>query len=306
MKNILVGDHEKRDIQQQVTKVLRGLGNPKPPLCLEEVRKLLELDVQFYSSADDGAVQEFVSRVKIGLKQIIDRPTLLWDVIKRAKLAALWVPDRKRILVDANTPTIKQRWFKTHEILHSLIPWHKHYLLGDTARELNPGCLEIIEAEANYGAGQLLFFQDLFVEMARDLPISLESIRALAKHFGNTITSTLWRYVEEVWAETPVVALVSAHPHYLEQAKDPAQPCRRCVESAAFKERFGSVGESEILTRVQSYCSYRKRGPLGTGEVLLTDANGQAHYFCFESFANTYDVLTLGVYRRQLADVVGF
>ena len=142
--------------------------------------------------------------------------------------------------------------------------------------------------------------------MARDMPVSLESIRALAKHFDNTVTSTLWRYVEEVWAQTPVVALVSAHPQYLAQAPDSVQFCRRCIESAAFKERFGSVGEIELLARAQSYCSYRKRGPLGTGEVILTDVNGQAHYFCFESFGNTYDVLTLGVYRRKLADVVGF
>ena len=153
--------------------------------------------------------------------------------------------------------------------------------------------------------GQLLFFQDLFVQMARDMPISLETIRALAKYFGNTITSTLWRYVEEVGAQTPVVALVSAHPHFLAKAKDPTQLCRRCIESAAFKERFGGIGEMEILKRTRAYCSFRTRGPLGTGEIILTDVNGEAHCFAFESFSNTHDV-HLGVHRRKLASVVGF
>ncbi len=306
MKNLLLGDREKRDIQQQVAKVLRGLGNPPPPLRLTDVRALLELDVQYYRSGDDSVVRELVSRVKIGFKQIIERPTLLWDVIKKANLSALWLPDPRRILVDASTPVLKHRWFEAHETLHSLIPWHRQFLLGDTARELDPGCLEIIEAEANYGAGQLLFFQDQFVQMARDMPISLETIRAIAKYFGNTITSTLWRYVEEVWAETPMVALVSAHPQFLAQAKDPARPCRRCIESTAFKEQFGRLGELAILAQTRSYCSFRTRGPLGTGEIILTDVNGEAHCFYFESFSNTHDVLTLGVYRRKLASVVGF
>ena len=127
MKNVLLGDHEKRDIQQQVAKVLRGLGNPPPPLRLETVRALLNLDVQYYRSGDDGVVQEFVSRVKIGFKQIIDRPTLLWDVIKR-RILALWLPDPRRILVDASEPVLKHRWFEAHAALHSLIPWHQQYL----------------------------------------------------------------------------------------------------------------------------------------------------------------------------------
>ena len=306
MKNFLLGEYEKRDIQQQVSKVLRGLGNPPPPLRLEDVRALLNLDVQYYRSGEDSAVRELVSRVKIGVKQLIDRPTLLWDVIKKAKLSALWLPDPRRILVDATTPRLKHRWFEAHETLHSLIPWHQQYLLGDTGKELNPSCREIIEAEANYGAGQLLFFQDQFVRMAQDLPVSLGTVRAIAKHFGNTITSTLWRYVEEVWADTPIVALVSVHPQFLAAAPDPAQACRRCIEPAAFKEQFGALGELELLRQAQSYCSFSTRGPLGTGEVILTDANGQAHCFCFESFANTYDVLTLGVHRRKLAKAVGF
>ena len=62
----------------------------------------------------------------------------------------------------------------------------------------------------------------------------------------------------------------------------------------------------EILKRTRAYCSFRTRGPLGTGEIILTDVNGEAHGFAFESFSNTHDVLTLGVHRRKLASVVGF
>src|SRR5439155_22958005 len=124
MKNSTVGEYEKRDIEQQVDRVLRGLGNPEPPLDLREVRELLKLDLEFYSGADDDVVKEIVSKVKIGVKQIVWRPTILWDVIKKADLSALWVPDRKRILLDATAPKLKHRWFEGHETLHSITPWH--------------------------------------------------------------------------------------------------------------------------------------------------------------------------------------
>jgi hypothetical protein len=38
MKNIVMDGHEANDIRQQVEKILRGLGNPPPPLNLDDVR----------------------------------------------------------------------------------------------------------------------------------------------------------------------------------------------------------------------------------------------------------------------------
>ncbi len=40
MKNIFVHGHEAEDIEEQVSKILRGLGNPEPPLSMEDVREL--------------------------------------------------------------------------------------------------------------------------------------------------------------------------------------------------------------------------------------------------------------------------
>ena len=66
---------------------------------------------------------------------------------------------------------------------------------------------------------------------------------------------------------------------------------------AAFRERFGKVSEAELIDALRSYCRYdRRRGALGQGEVRLEDANGQQHAFHFETWANKYDVLTIGVY----------
>src|SRR5437870_693934 len=106
MKTITIGDKERLEINAQVEKVLRGLGDPEPPLRLDDVRELLRLDRQYYSSTDDSVLREFVSKVKVGAKQLFLRPTLLLDVVKKASLSALWVPDRQRILIDKELPVI--------------------------------------------------------------------------------------------------------------------------------------------------------------------------------------------------------
>ena len=54
-----------------------------------------------------------------------------------------------------------------------------------------------MEAEANYAAGQLLFLADRFREEASGSAPSLAFVKSLSKGFGNTMTSTLWRLVEQ-------------------------------------------------------------------------------------------------------------
>lgn len=110
MKNIIVTGYEAQDIQEQVAKILRGLGNPEPPLKLEEVRELLRLDRRFYSSDNQSAVREVVSRLMVAGKQVVKRPTILFESIRKAKLSALWLPDKKRILLDESIPKLKHRW----------------------------------------------------------------------------------------------------------------------------------------------------------------------------------------------------
>ena len=138
MKNILVDEYEVQDIEEQVSKILRGLGNPEPPLSLDDVRELLRLDRRFYSGSDQSAVREVVSRMMVAGKQIVKRPTILFDAIQKAKLSALWLPDKKRILIDESLPKLKHRWHEAHEIGHSVIPWHENLLLGDNEFSLNP------------------------------------------------------------------------------------------------------------------------------------------------------------------------
>lgn len=173
-------------------------------------------------------------------------------------------------------------------------------MLGDTEQTLTPACHEIMEAEANYAAGQLLFLADRFAAEATSSTPSLELVKKLSKTFGNTMTSTLWRFVEQGHGGRPIVALVTGHPHATRRKADfdAANPCRYCVESPPFRDRFGALKETDLFEAIVGYCGAQRGGSLGQSEVILPDRNGDAHVFRFETFFNSHEALTLGFWLR--------
>lgn len=306
MKNLYLKARTVADIDDQISKVLRGLGNPEPPVDLRVVRELLKLDRGYYSTSDDSLLRETFSRMKVAGLQVLKRPTLLKEAVQSLSLKALYLPDQKRILLDRDLPILKHRWNEAHEIGHDIIPWHVGMMFGDNEQTLTPACHEIMEAEANYAAGQLLFLGRRFVEEAADLTPSLSEVLALGKRFGNTMTSTLWRFAEQAHQDRPMVALVTGHPHPAKRKADfnPAEPCRYCVQSPTFMERFSGTSEITLFGAVAGYCGAQRGGALGAAEVVLTDANGNGHVFKFETFFNGHEALSLGIWLHPEKTIV--
>jgi IrrE N-terminal-like domain len=288
--NIILDTETVRDIDDKVARVLRDLGNPGPPLPLAEVRELLTLDRAFYTLGDASVLRETVHRLKVTGKQLLLRPSLLIDAVRKLELKALWVPDRRRILIDGELHPARQRWGEAHEIGHSLIPWHDQMLHGDPQRTLQQACEIRLEAEANYAAGRLLFLREQFRERLLSDPVSLEGIRNLAKLFGNSVTATLWRAVEVL--DRPAFALISQHP------RDPLPPdqppVRHFIRSRDFAKHFPGITSDYVFALLRRFCT-RRNGPIGQDEIDLDDAVGVTHTFFVECFHNRYDTLTLGV-----------
>lgn len=305
-KNYILKARTIKDIDDRIDRVLRGLGNPQPPLSLDDARELLKLDRAFYTSDDPGLIREAVSRIRVATIQVALRPMLLVDAIKKWSLQALYLPDSKRILLDSSLPAKKHRWNEAHEIGHSLLPWHDDVMHGDNRHTLSPNCIEQIEAEANFAAGRLLFLRDLFTAQARDSAPVISSIQALHRQFGNTLASTLWRFVESAGADRPMVGMLTCHPHISRRPPEfnPAEPCRHCIQSPAFVTRFSRIPEAGLFRAVASYCGAQSGGPLGAANLILTDDNGEQHLFAFETFFTRHrppspgEALTLGVYSR--------
>lgn len=298
-----VGDYEAKDIHLIVGKILSDLGNPEPPLRLEDVRALLKLDRGYYSSTNTSLLQDVAHRLKVAGKQVLDRPMLLVEAITKAKLSALWVPDSKRILIDETIPKPKHRWIEGHEIGHSVIPWHQEFLFGDNDYTLDPECHAIVEAEANFASSQLLFLQDRFVGEARDSALDFKTIEALAKRYANTLTTTFWRMIQGRDPEQPVFGMLTAHPHYLDHPKlgrDPeGREIRYFIRSAAFQQQFGHVTPNQGYHLIRMHTSRAKGGLVLDASETLLDGNGERCEFTLSGFCNGYGVMTIGTLIKR-------
>lgn len=296
MSEELVGEPEKREIRAHVQRILRDLGNPEPPLNLADVRSLLSLDLQYYRSTDPALIAELTHRFNLlACKTIPGLGRHLVSALAKSKLCAFWVPESARILLDQDVPQAKHRWIEAHEITHSVTPWHKDFLLGDDKQTLDPACHAILEAEANYGAGRLLFLQDRFAADALDLSLDFESVRQLADRYANSIVSTFWRTVEERNPGQAVFGLISVHPHHADVgAHDGADPWRYFIRSALFRTQFANILPADVFGLVARHASWRRTGPILLADDILPDATGKIFEFRFESFSNKYALLTLG------------
>lgn len=296
MSGELPEELERHDIRKQVTRILRDLGNPEPPLKLTEVRSLLSLDLQYYSSSDPGLILELTHRFQLLAKKIIpDLGRHLQVALSQSKLCAFWVPALSRIMLDGDVPEPKHRWIEAHEIIHSVIPWHKSFLLGDNTQTLDPTCHAVLEAEANYGAGRLLFLDQKFSAEARDLELSFDSIKLLKKRYENSIISTFWRIVEDRDPLQPVFGMVSIHPHHPQVGShDGPNPWRYFIRSDAFARQFSGISPEDVYELVKSHASRRKAGPIFSAQDTIGDDRGAQWEVELECFSTTHAVLTLG------------
>lgn len=294
MKNIHLDARTAKDIAARIDRIHQDLSYAGGKVELSSVRELLRLDLKYYRADDPQLRDEVVHKLKMGAKQLIARPSLLLDAVRKFDLNALFIPDRKRVLIDERVPDLKKRWYESHEVAHSLIPWHAEYMLGDDRTTLSQACHEAIEAEANYGAGRLLFPQEAFTEARLSTPMTLAHVRGLAKLFGNTITSTLWRCAEQ--SEELIFAAIGEHPF---QERSGKPPIEYFVRSKGFEQQFANIEETDVWRWLKTYCGYRQTGPLGASEVPVRDVNGIAHAFFMETFSIKHSVLTMGRWIRQ-------
>jgi len=282
-----------RDIDERVEKILKEIGILEPPVDLEDVLDFLDLHRGYYDLTNPNLVQEVTHRLKIGAFKIK-------EILGKVDLRGLWYPDEKKILIDESIPEIKKRWVSSHEIGHRIVPWHKDFIFGDTAETLDPEYHETLEAEANYAASSMLFLSGRFTEEARDFSQCINSVKKLSKIYGNSTTMTLRRFTQYS-SDLPSAAVISK-PHWKDEHIFDSNEdlCRYFIPSSRFGSEFPSITSTLLIDQIKSFTRERRGGPVGEGEIVLLDANGQAHSFVGESFFNRYDILTLIVYKGKV------
>jgi Zn-dependent peptidase ImmA (M78 family) len=287
----ILRERTRTEIDTRVARLLADVGVTGPPCPLSIVHDFLKLDVSYYRSDDPSLLAETVHRLRLASAQVARNPMRIVDAIRKWELSALWLPDKRRILVDAVLPPSKHRWREAHETGHSILPWHESFSFGDNSKTLSVACHSAIEAEANYAAGGLLFLQDRFLADALDRPIGMKAVRELKATYGNSLTTTLWRYVERAHRNLPMLAMVASATD--EYSNGGIGSVRHIVRSPAFIKSFGSVGPAECERVVAAYAVHRRGGTLGMAQSPLTDDAGVNRGFVWETFSNTHDALTL-------------
>lgn len=277
-------ERTRREIEAVTLRLLREAGVAEPPVPVGRIVEHLELHRGFY----DLQSPSFLDRAK---HKIIIHGRKLSEMLRRIKLAAVLLYDEDRIVLDTQLPKIKHDWSTCHEVAHRVLPWHKTYFRGDTAETLAPDWHELLEAEANYGASEIMFCGPLFRQEARDLAPTWASVEQIAKRYGKSKTATLRRFVEH-GPDLPMVMLVST-PYWEERPPDQVSRCRHCVPSPEFAQHFSSIQPDALLTLVDRHSQQRIGGPVADFTCALHDDAGRQHEFHVESFFNQHYILSL-------------
>ena len=156
--------------------------------------------------------------------------------------------------------------------------------------------------EARFGAGRLLCLHERPTGVSRSLQVLIDTIHALKDVFGNTISSTLYRFVEAAGGDRPIVGMITGHPHVSRRSEDfnPSGPCRHFSRSPGCERCVGRESEAKQFAAVADYCGVQGGGPLEEDELFLSNDNGDRHQFQRETLFNRYGALTPGRYLHPV------
>jgi len=255
---------------------------------LHDAQIVGQLPTPMEAVQDALGVREIIDISGKGLPEAVEvkKPS----VIKRVLGAYLF--SDKVVFIDRAEPDVRVTFTDAHEAVHAMCPWHEAALRADDASTLFRENTDMVESEANYGAGHFIFQGGRFHQRALEEQVSIVTPVNLAAEYGASRHTTLHFYVEE---HPDAVALLIAGR--LSQW-DGTLPIWRSVESSDFLRRFGRL-EERLPGGVLSLVDDSKDAPLAgivresrhsvspTGrEVSIPDHDGTRHTFVAEAFYN--------------------
>jgi hypothetical protein len=157
------------------------------------------------------------------------------DHIVERVLGGVWF-EQRILWVNPRQRRGRRRFTEAHELAHVICPWHEAVLRLDTAAELFGLAATGLEAEANFGAAELIFQGHRFSAEARGHERSLRTAFALAQRFSASRQAAAHQYVYG-HDDCVAVAITGRWP-----GRDGALPVWHTVESPSFARQFGRLG----------------------------------------------------------------
>lgn len=247
----------------------------------------------------DGLVERFLSTLDEGGRKLL-----------RASMQKLrGIADmRERVVYVPSDKAPRERFAKSHELGHQLLPWHHLKneepvnFYHDDNHTLSPEVRDLFETEANYFAAEVIFQGQRFAAMARDFAPSFDAVFHLADLHGASTQATLRRYIE---AQDEVIAAVEYLPNSFRTDEDGETVLHkpRWFGSCRFVQKYGDVRLPTTVTSGHPWAGARKPLPEMEGEIDL-DCGGQTVRFQWQSWWNSYALMVL-LRRRPALSTLG-
>jgi hypothetical protein len=202
----------------------------------------------------------------------------------RPVLGALAFGDRT-LYVDEHQSAVRRRFTEAHELVHALCPWHEAVLRLDTEDELFRRVTAEIEAEANAGAGLLIFQGRGLARRAGGERLSIAQALDLAAEYGASAHATLHHLVED--HPSPAALLVVGRF----RQQDGSLPVWHTVRSPAFGSRL--PGAVACRTALGEVVEAARHAGQAAASIVLPDRHGRRVRCTADGYYNRHTFLVL-------------
>jgi Zn-dependent peptidase ImmA (M78 family) len=219
-------------------------------------------------------------------------------IFHRAVSKVLGLLDRRSnfIYVDPCIRDSRKLFTTYHEVTHKVLSWQRITVTQDDQQTLSAECENLFEAEANYGAADILFQCERFEDEARDCQLSIESALYLRERYDSSCHAALRRFAER--NHRPCLLMVLTETKKEHENGQTSYYVVYSIPSIPFTKEFGE-GEPLNLKFVNPV---HELGQIlnnsGHGEIVLSDIKGFSRTCIVQSFNNNFNTFLL-VYPKQ-------
>jgi hypothetical protein len=214
----------------------------------------------------------------------------------RAKSKVLGLLDRRSniIYVDPCAHDSRKLFITYHEVTHNVLGWQKIILTQDDDLTLSSECEDLFEAEANYGAAEIMFQCERFESEAKDYDLSIESARYLSTRYDSSFHAAVRRFVERNHRACFLMVLRQTSREYRDGQA--SYYVVYSIPSGSFTNQFGDPLNLKFLNPSDPVGEILNDS--GQGEIALDDIKGFSRTCVVQTFYNQFNTFVL-IYPKQ-------
>jgi hypothetical protein len=198
------------------------------------------------------------------------------------------------IYVDPRIHDSRKQFITYHEVTHKVLGWQKITVTEDDRLTLSAECENLFEAEANYGAADILFQCERFEDEARDYDLSIESALYLSNRYNSSCHSALRRFVERNHRPCLLIVLTTTSREYMNGQT--SYYVVYSIPSVPFTNEFGEPLNLKYVNPGHELGEILNNS--GHGEIALPDIKGFLRTCVVQAFSNKFNTFVL-IYPQQ-------